>query len=205
MESKPDAPTREVAMRRYAAMGLILGLLSAGSRAEPLGGYFGGSVGGRLDGPLAAAGREGLGVEGSEESYRLVGGWELGRYAAVEATYFDAGSQRLVPTLDFGFDVDFGGYSAALVGRLPFGRFSTFARVGALWWEEEGEQLGFFGVFPYSRTDESLLLGAGTAYELHRSFALRAEWERFEVEQETPLPGVGESRDQLWFSALVRF
>jgi hypothetical protein len=183
-------------MGRYLAWGLFLGLFAVVARAEPLGGYVGGGVGGGLEGPLAAAGGPGLGVEGSDESVRLVGGWELGRYVAVEATYFDAGSRRLVGILDFGFDVDFGGYSAAVLGRLPFRRFAPFVRVGALWWEEEGRLVSIAGASRYARSDESLLLGAGVGYEFQR-FALRGEWERLEV--------ADASRDQFWLSALLRF
>jgi hypothetical protein len=36
------------------------------------------------------------------------------------------------------------------------------------------------------------------------SAALRAEWERFDVDQESPI-AVDDARDQLWLSALFRF
>ena len=192
-------------MKRHLAVGLLLGLVSMAAQAGQLGGYVGGSVGDGLKGPLAAAGGPGLGVEGSARSYRLVGGWDLGRYVAVEAAYFDAGSQHLVPVADNGFDVDFSGHSAAALARLPLGSFSPFVRVGMLRWKEKGELMTIIGPTPYSRADESLLLGAGVGYDVARNFSLRAEWERFEVGGTGAARGRDVQQDQLWLSALARF
>jgi hypothetical protein len=191
-------------MKRLFAVGFLVGLVSVVAQAGQLGGYVGGSVGQSLKGPLAAAGGAGFGVKGDDQSYRVVGGWDLGRHVGVEATYFDGGNQRMVPVADFGFDVGFSGYSAAVIGKLPLGPFSAFVRAGALRWREKGELLTIAGPTAYSRADQSLMLGAGVGYDLHRNVSLRGEWERFDVH------GAGAAarsarRDQLWLSALVRF
>jgi len=176
---------------------LLLGLAAQTASAVEIGGYLGGGVGGRLRGPLAEVNAN-HGVEGSDISYRVFGGVDLGRYVAVEAAYFRAGEQRLSPALDFGFAVDFDGYAAAVLGKLPLGRFAAFGKIGALHWKEAGEVITLIPVRrDYSRESESLLLGAGVSFDLHPRLALRGEWEHFEVS--------GSARDQAWLSAAVRF
>jgi len=130
-----------------------------------------------------------------------VGGWEIAPHAAIEATYFRAGNQRLIAALDYGFDVDLHGYSVAALGKLRSGRFSLFGKIGAIRWIEEGTVVSIAGVGPYSLQDDTLLLGAGVNYELNRRLGLRGEWEQFELSD----PPRGTRHDHVWLSAMLHF
>jgi hypothetical protein len=187
-------------MRKSWIAGLALVLVGSVVDAQETGAYFGGGVGGGIRGPLAEASAN-LGVEGTDSSYRLLGGWEIGRHGAVEATYFRAGNQRLVAALDFGFDVDVHGYSVAALGKMGRGRLSLFGKVGAIRWIEEGTLVSIRGVSPYSLQDDTLLLGAGVGYELNSRLGVRGEWEQFELSA----PQRDKRHDHLWLSAAVHF
>lgn len=179
---------------------IVLASLLTPTFAQAVEVYVGGGVGsdfeaGTATDPLTSH----LGTSTTGDRYKLFAGLGLGRYLAVEASYYDFGGKRccepLVPDLGFAFDTD--GYSAAVVGRLPLGRVALFGKVGTLWWDESGQLITIAGAAPWSKHGTDMLTGAGVGFRLTDHFHLRGEWERFEF--------ADSSADGVWAAAEFRF
>lgn len=139
-----------------------------------------------------------LGVQARDESWKLYGGIDLGRHLGVEATYYDFGSRTCCPALaDAGFDTRLDGYSIALVGRLPLDRVELFGKAGTLFWEESGQVITFAGPLPRSADGSDLVAGVGVDYRILDSLGLRAEWETFDLGDD--------SASSFWLAAEIRF
>jgi OmpA-OmpF porin, OOP family len=78
-----------------------------------------------------------------------------------------------------GYKTELTGYTAALVGYLPMGdRFDLFAKIGNLWWKNDFTVLGYSDDI----TGDELFFGLGGQFNFSENFALRLEWERYEVD-----------------------
>ncbi len=111
-------------------------------------------------------------------SYKVFGGWRFASNAAVEASYIDLGRYGSA-----GQDYDHYGVVAQFVGHLPLGPSgaSAFAKAGLFYWYGYSYQYGSYGYYYQSIKDTGtdLTLGAGLQFDIHRHWAVRAEWERF--------------------------
>lgn len=133
------------------------------------------------------------------ESWKLFAGVELGRHLALEAATHELGDQRCCGgnIADVGFSSDVGGYSLAALGRWPVGRLVPFVKIGLIDWQEDGEVVTIAGPSPRSADGTDPLLGAGLEVEFPPGYAIRAEWERYELD--------GASSDSVTASLVVRF
>lgn len=159
--------------------------------------YLGAGISGEIDSGEARAGLDSF-AETDGSAWRLFAGARLNRFLAVEIAHHDLGTQRCcVNIADLGFNTDVDALSAAAIGRWQRGIWAPFVKLGLLAWEEDGEMITFAGSSPLSRDGTELLVGAGVEVELPVSFAVRADWERYEFGEA--------SSDGLWLSALYRF
>jgi len=157
--------------------------------------YVGFGVGSGVDATTLESGS--FEPESSGDRFKLLLGWDLGQHLGVEAAYYDFGKQRLVAIADYGFDSSTDGYSAAVSGRLPFGRVTLFGKVGLLTWQEDGTIVTLAGSSDFSEEGTDLVFGAGLRVRVARGFELRGEWERFEFGEH--------SSDGIWGTILYRF
>ncbi len=123
--------------------------------------------------------------------YKLFGGYKFNKHFAVEGGYFNLGK--------FGFTANtttagssltgtgkFQGLNLDAVGILPLTeKFSAFGRVGYIYTEAKDTFSGTGAVTvtdPNPKKSEgSYKYGLGIQYDLTRSLGLRAEWERYRV------------------------
>jgi OOP family OmpA-OmpF porin len=123
--------------------------------------------------------------------YKLFGGYKFNKYFAVEGGYFNLG--------EFGFTANtatagssligtgkFQGLNLDAVGILPLTeKFSAFGRVGYIYTETKDtfRGTGTVTVTNPSPTEKEggYKYGLGVQYDLTRSLGLRAEWERYRV------------------------
>jgi OOP family OmpA-OmpF porin len=160
-----------------AAVAATLGLASVGAHAADNGIYLGGSVG---QSSIELSDR----VEGtnfnfdtSATGFKAIAGWRFLDWLAVEGNYVDLGSgddnvagQRIETGVD--------GLSLSAVGFVPLGPVDLFARVGAINWNADVKAAGL-GTASDDGTD--LTYGVGAQFRVW-SLSLRAEYERFEIE-----------------------
>lgn len=122
--------------------------------------------------------------------YKLFGGYQFNRYFALEGGYFNLGKFNFradtVPAGSLRGDIELQGVNLDAVGILPFtDKFSAFGRVGVNYAEAEDSFRGTGAVAvsePHSTERETnYKYGAGLQYALTESVAVRAEAERYRV------------------------
>jgi OOP family OmpA-OmpF porin len=162
--------------------------------------YIGGAIGAsqatideaRIRSALASNGSSVTAFAADEKhtvAYKVFGGKQLNRYLAVEAGYFDLGH--------FGFDAatsdgtlsgvaKMRGVNVDLVAQIPMGeRFSLLGRVGAQHMTTKtsfrGNRLNAVTAPEASERKTGLKLGLGLEYKFSEAAAVRAEVERYAV------------------------
>lgn len=193
----------------------LIGLVSPSAQAFDEGWYGGFGLGSartkiedsKISSTLLGAGFTTTSVTEDENSlaWKILGGYQFNRFIAVEGGYFNLGkfdftAQTLPPgTLEGEFKLQ--GINLDLVGMIPFtDRFSAFGRVGVHYAQTKDRFTGTgLVVVPDPNRRENganYKFGAGVEYALTRSLGLRAEAERYRVND-----GVGNKSDVDLFSA----
>jgi hypothetical protein len=75
--------------------------------------------------------------------------------------------------------VDLKGWQLQLLGRLPLWKFELFAKAGVIGWDFDATITGV-GSFGDDGTD--LAYGVGGKFKFGDHFAIRAEWEAYDIE-----------------------
>ena len=122
--------------------------------------------------------------------YKIFGGYQLNRNFALEGGYFDLGNfgytATTVPTGTLDGRIKLRGLNLDLVGTVPLGeKFSVFGRAG-LNYAQAHDSFGGTGAVRVAnpnprKNDTNYKLGLGLQYALSESLALRAEAERYRV------------------------
>ena len=176
----------------------VLGSTSALSQ-ELLGPYIGGNIGrssASFDTPATLDAFVGPGfpvtssIENNRDTaYKLYGGYRFHRNLAIEAGWFDLGHFEYIynstPAGSLNGNLGVRGLNLDLVGILPVSdRFSVFGRVGAAY-SHSRTGFGRTGVVPLAavRRDKetNLKLGVGLQYAFSDRLSVRAELERYRV------------------------
>jgi OOP family OmpA-OmpF porin len=191
---------------KAAKASVKLGLLALSLIASPLamaqdsGWYVGANAGqtkakideGRITSDLFAAG---IGITAFEHrnhdtGYKLFGGYQLNKYFAFEGGYFDLGkfgfTANTLPVGTLTGDLKASGLNFDAVLSLPFTeKFSGFLRAGVINANVKGSFLGTGAVSVInpspSKRDTKYKYGAGLQYDFTRSFGVRAEVERYRI------------------------
>ena len=125
-----------------------------------------------------------------DTAWRLFGGWQFNRNIALEAGVFSLGrfgfSSTTVPAGTLSGDITLRGLNLDLVGTLPLSeRWSLLGRVGAQMTRATDRFSGTGAVSVLnpnpSKRETNVKFGGGIQYELNRSFLLRAEAERYRI------------------------
>lgn len=191
------------ARRRLCVTSLaVLGTLSgswAVAQDETTGPYIGGSVGQTRahfnnDSITSRLASQGLAVQSmtgqnNGTGFKAFGGYQFNRNFAVEGGYFDLGrSNYTFNTLGgtFSGDTTVRGLNLDLVGIAPLtDRFSVLGRVGAAYAQSRANFASTGTVLPNgsptSRNGTDLKLGLGLQYAITDALGIRAEIERYRV------------------------
>lgn len=115
----------------------------------------------------------------NDQGYKIFTGYNFGIIplidVAVEGSYVDFGnaSDAQIGNQDVGFSA----LDAFGVGAVNLGPVGIFGKLGAVWWRSESDALQ--GILDDSGYD--IVYGVGARFQIG-SFALRAEYERFDIE-----------------------
>lgn len=116
------------------------------------------------------------GLDDEDTGGKIFGGYRFTKFISVEAAYYDFGEIE-----DQGSSLDVDGISLALVGTWPINdAFSVFGKVGAHDWDAEVS-----GPFTAQLSDDSdgdVFYGIGAQYNFNERISVRAEIERYEVD-----------------------
>ncbi len=125
-----------------------------------------------------------------DTGYKLFGGYQINKYFALEAGYFDLGkfefTATTVPAGTLRGNIKVKGLNFDAVGIFPFNeRFSVFGRVGLSYAEAKDSFSGTGLVTAQnsnpSKSDTNYKLGLGLQYHFTKSLGMRAEAERYRI------------------------
>ena len=202
-----------------AALGSLIAATALPALAQDSYFYGGAALGqsrARIDADRISAGLLGLGLnttsmarDEKDTAYKLFGGYQFNRYFGLEAGYFNLGefsftaTTQPAGTLDGRIRVQ--GLNLDLVGTLPLTeRLSAIGRVGAQHAQTRDRFSGSGAVYvlnpnPSERATNAKF-GIGLQYEVSRSFFVRAEAERYRIND-----AVGNKGDVNLFSVSLVF
>ena len=170
------------------------------SAATELGWYAGANVGqtrskiddGKITSRLLGGGfaTSSISHDDSDTGYKLFAGYKFNRNFALEGGYFDLGrfgySATTVPAGTLNGSIKLRGLNLDAVGILPINqKFSAFGRIGVNYAEAKDSFSGTGAVAVTnpnpSKREANLKLGLGLQYDFTRSVGVRAEVERYRI------------------------
>jgi len=147
----------------------------------------------------------------SGTGFKLFGGYQFNRYFSLEGGYFDLGKvgyqATTLPAGTLNGEMKVNGLNLDLVLNLPFTeKFSAFARVGAAHANAKDTFVGTGAVLVTnpnpSERSTNVKFGAGLQYDFTKSFGMRAEVERYRINDAVGNKG---DIDLVSLGILVRF
>lgn len=170
------------------ASGLALGGLLAATQASAQA-FIGGSLGQSDTDETITTGLITSGpVDGKDTGFKVFGGYMFNRNLGVEAAYVNLGevsySGSFGPFPVVGGKVELTGFNIAALGSFPINeQFSVFGKLGLFIWDVEASDVT--GGVPFSaKTDGTdISFGLGVGYNFTRNLGVRAEWERFKLDE----------------------
>ncbi len=166
-------------IRHNAAVAASLLLLAGPAIVLADGFYVGASVG------KASLNEDfdGLVIDDSATSFRVVAGWRFNDYFALEGGYHNFGDFE--QTLDIAgvpstVSLSADGFTLGAAGGVPVSeRFALTARAGMYFWNGTAE---INNVSQATPEDSNLYLGAGVKFDVNEQIQLTADWTRYELE-----------------------
>ncbi len=186
---------------RVAGLGSLAAMAVAPLHAQETYYYGGLSLGqshARIDEPRITAGLLGSGLattsmarDERDTAYKVFGGYQFNKYFAVEAGYFKLGqfgfSSTTVPTGTLNGQIKLQGVNLDLVGAFPLtSKLSVLGRVGGQYAQARDTFSGTGAVSVLnpnpSKRSANYKFGAGLQYEVTPSILVRAEAERYRID-----------------------
>ena len=161
-------------MNQMKAFAMLLAMVaSSAAQAEDSGFYVGAGAGVTTQNNAV--------FHGSDTSFRLLAGYSLNRYFAVEGGYADGGTQTdSVGTRHV--DASAKGAFAAVLGKLPIGeRFAPYAKFGYAFYDATSTATGGTQRTTIKITADRILFGGGVEMKLGEHGSLRADYEKVRV------------------------
>ncbi len=127
-------------------------------------------------------------VDSKDNAFKVFGGYMFNRHFGVEGAYVDLGEVSYSGSFGSaavnGGKVETTGFNVAALGSYPVTEaFSVFGKIGLFIWEAEASDTT--GGVPFSeKTDGTdISFGLGLNYQFTRNLGVRAEWERFKLDE----------------------
>jgi outer membrane protein with beta-barrel domain len=161
-------------MRRLLTAILLLGACTMTAHA---GLFVGASVG---DSSVSEK-DTGINFSGSDTGSKVYAGFTFFKFFGLEASYLDLGSPKDEISSGTDAKLDTTGWDAYAVGILPIGKhFELFAKAGIIVWDATASYEG--AINGESKEDgNDPAYGAGLAIVFVKHFAVRAEYQRFDI------------------------
>jgi OOP family OmpA-OmpF porin len=189
-------------VRIVGALGLVgFAAVSGQDAAAADSGWYGGlSIGqsrANIDDERITSGLQGLGLsvtsftdDDRDVGYKVVGGLKINKNFALEAGYFNLGKFGFTATTSppgtLTGDLKYSGFNLDALGILPlFDNFSAFGRIGVQYGQAKDSFAGTGAVAVTdpnpSKRAANYKAGLGVQYDFTDTVGLRAEWERYRI------------------------
>ena len=142
--------------------------------------YIGFSIGlASIEEACESSGISVVSCEDSDTSFKVYGGAKLHRNFAFEVAYVDMGESVVKDNVDT-LVIEAAGLNASVFGIIPASRnIDLFGKVGLMYWEVEKSSSGTSNGTMVSSEGSDITFGFGANVGVSRTFALRAEFEKF--------------------------
>lgn len=125
------------------------------------------------------SGSSGVSCEDTDTSFKVYGGAKVHRNFAFEVSYIDMGESVIIDGVDT-LTIEAAGLNSSVFGILPVSsNIDIFAKAGLMYWEAERSSIGAFDGTIASSEGIDMTFGVGANFGISRTFALRAEVEKF--------------------------
>lgn len=127
-------------------------------------------------------------VDSKDTAFKVFGGYMFNRHFGVEGAYVDLGEVSYSGSF-FGSPVTGGkveatGFNVAALGSYPVTEeFSVFGKIGLFIWEAEASDTTAGVPFSAKTDGTDISFGLGVNYQFTRNLGVRAEWERFKLDE----------------------
>lgn len=117
----------------------------------------------------------------SDTGYKGFVGVNFLKFFGAELSYVDFGTPEGSDAMLGTIAVESKGWQVAFLGRIPLWKFELFAKAGVIAWDSEAS---FSAPMIPSVSDDGsdLTYGVGAKFKFTDHFAIRAEWETYDVE-----------------------
>jgi OOP family OmpA-OmpF porin len=154
-----------------ASLAVGTSVATAQSQQDRPGWYVGGAFGQADIGP------------DEDTAWKIFGGYDINRYFAAEIAYSDLGE-----VTELGVNTDARAYELSGLLKMPLGnQFSLYGLAGIA--NVKAETSGPLGTVSDDSTE--LTWGLGAQMNLSPSFGLRAQWQRYETDEEIDVISIG--------------
>ncbi len=126
-----------------------------------------------------SSGISGVSCEDSDTSFKVYGGAKIHQNFAFEVSYIDMGESVITDNVDT-LTIEAAGLNSSVFGILPASNnIDIFGKVGLMYWEAKKSSSGTFNGTIASSEGADITFGFGANFGVSRTFALRAEFEKF--------------------------
>jgi OOP family OmpA-OmpF porin len=142
--------------------------------------YIGFSIGrAKIEDACESSGISVISCEDSDTSFKVYGGAKTHRNFAFEVAYIDLGESVITDNVD-ALTIEAAGINSSVFGIIPASNnLDIFAKVGLMYWEAKKSSSGTFNGTIASSEGLDITFGFGANFGVSRTFALRAEFEKF--------------------------
>jgi len=122
-----------------------------------------------------------LSIDDSDTGYKGFVGVNILKFFGLELGYIEFGTPETSDPMLGTIAVDAKGWEASLLGRIPLWKFEIFGKAGVIAWDADGSFSDPM-IPDFSDSGTDLAYGVGAKFKATDHFAIRAEWQTFEVE-----------------------
>ncbi len=166
--------------RKMTTSVLLLLALTATTRISASEGFYAGAAIGTAS---LNEDFDGLNVDDDTTAFRIVGGWQINEYFALEAGYQNFGDFEETFAIngvssDARLSAD--GFVFGVQGQFPISpKVATTGRLGAFFWDGEAQ---INDVSQADPGDTNPYFGVGLSYHVNDAFSITGDWTRYELE-----------------------
>ena len=120
---------------------------------------------------------------GGDTGWKAIAGWRIAKYFSVEANWVDFGTADDTVSAE-NIEINGDGLDIAAIGYIPLGHvFELFGKYGFISWDTEISSDS--GTLDANDDGSDTFWGAGFAFHFAESWEVRAEYEKFNIGDDT--------------------
>jgi opacity protein-like surface antigen len=121
--------------------------------------------------------------------YKINAGYTFNKHYAIEVNYFDFGGDE-APAETGTLLAE--GYSIEFIAKYPMNDFSVYAKLGNMWWSEEGDSTLWWEesrpTIHLKNSGSDTIYGVGASYSITNNLSVKVEYLQSSINEKTANP-----------------